>query len=66
MLTQDTYTYPGKLISNFILEEDVLCNIDLNISGITYYNDDDIFLYCVFRQNRYPAATITITAVRGM
>ena len=34
MLTQDTYTYPGKLISNFILEEDVLCNIGLNISGI--------------------------------
>ena len=46
LLTQDTYTYPGKLISNFILEEDVLCNIDLNISGIIIMMMIFFFIVC--------------------
>ena len=38
--------YPGKLISNFILEEDVLCNIDLNISGIIIMMMIFFFIVC--------------------
>ena len=46
LLTQDTYTYAGKLISNFILEEDVLCNIGLNISGIIIMMMIFFFIVC--------------------